>query len=295
MPGPLIIGFEGTLQGRDAVALGRRLAAVADARPLVAAVFTRPHGATRDAEFENALDTERRGLFDRAFGGLEWTGADARAIADRSIAKALTELAEAEEAIAIVTGSAGHGPIGRTLVGSTTDALLNGAPCAVAVAPRGYSEEAAGEWRRIAVAYDGSSEADAALRAASGLAARIDGEVTLIGVADPGYGYAGEWSALTVGTFRGLEVEARVEALRAAEQRVAAVVEVNTRLLTGAVGRMLADASGEFDLMFSGSRGYGPVLRTLLGSAIRSLMAEASCPVMILPREAKVMPFGEAG
>ena len=294
MSGPLIIGFEGTLQGRDALVLGRRLAAVADAEPLVAAVFTWPHGVATDDQIEKALDTERRGIFDRAFGGLEETGAGARAIADRSIAKALTELAETEEAIAIVVGSASRGPIGRTLMGSTAGALLNGAPCAVAVAPRGYSEEGAGELRRIAVAYDGSPEADAALRAAAGLAARIDGDVTLIGVADPSYGYEGEWSALTVGAFRELELEAREEALRAAKGRLPPVVEASTRLLTGPVGRTLAEASSEFDLMFSGSRGYGPILRTLLGSAIRGLMAEASCPVMILPREAKVMPFGAA-
>ena len=294
MAGPLIIGFEGTRQGRDALVLGRWLAAVADAEPLVAAVFTWPHGVATDDQIENALDTERGGLFDRAFGGLAGSGAGARAIADRSIAKALTELAETEEAIAIVVGSAGRGVIGRTLMGSTADALLNGAPCAVAVAPRGYSEEEAGELCQIAVAYDGSSEADAALRAAAGLAVRIDGEVTLIGVADPGYGYEGEWSALTVGAFRELELKAREEALRAARERLPRAVEANTRFLTGPVGRMLAAASGDFDLMFSGSRGYGPVLRTLLGSSIRSLIAEASCPVMILPREAKVMPFGEA-
>jgi nucleotide-binding universal stress UspA family protein len=292
--GPLIIGFEGTLQGRDALVLGRRLAAVADAKPLVAAVFTWPHGVKTNGEIENVLDTESRGLFDRAFTGVGEMGTDVRAIADRSVAKALTELAEVEEAIAIVVGSAGRGSIGRTLMGSTADALLNGAPCAVAVAPRGYSEERAGELRRIAVAYDGSSEADVALRAGAGLAARIGGELTLIGVTDPGYGYAGEWSALTVGAFREFELDAREEALRAAEERLTGVVEVNTRLLAGPVGRMLADASGGFDLMLSGSRGYGPVLRTLLGSAIRGLVAEASCPVMILPREAEAMPFGEA-
>ena len=76
---------------------------------------------------------------------------------DRSIGKGLTELAEAEEAIAIAVGSTGRGPIGRTLIGSTADALLHGAPCAVAVAPRGYAEKEAGELHRIAVAYDGLS------------------------------------------------------------------------------------------------------------------------------------------
>ena len=293
MSGPLIIGFEDTSQGQDAVVLGGKLAKLAGAKPLLAAVFTWPQGMMTNEDIENALDAESRGLFDRALGSLEGVDADARTIAARSIGKALTELAEVEEAIAIVVGSAGRGPIGRMLIGSTADPLLHGAPCAVAVAPRGYSEKGAGELHRIAVAYDGSSEADAALWAAAGLAARMGGELTLIGVADPSYGYAGEWSALTVGEFHDLELEAREEALRVAEARLTGVIEVNTQLLTGPAGRMLADASRDFDLMFSGSRGYGPVLRTLLGSATRSLMAEAWCPVMILPREAKVMPFGE--
>jgi nucleotide-binding universal stress UspA family protein len=293
MSDPLIIGYEDTPQGRDAVALGRTLGRVAGARPLLAAVFTWPQGVMTDEDIENSLEAERQGLFDAPLADLGRMDADARAIADRSVAKALTELAEAEEAIAIVVGSGGRGPVGRTLMGSTADALLHGAPCAVAVAPRGYSEEGAGELRRIAVAYDGSPEADVALRAAAGLAARIDGELTLVGVVDPSFGYAGEWSALTVGEFHDLELDAREQALRAAEARLTGV-EMDTRLLTGPVGRMLADASGDFDFMFSGSRGYGPVLRTLLGSSIRSLIAEASCPVMILPREARVMPFGEA-
>jgi nucleotide-binding universal stress UspA family protein len=291
--GPLIIGYEDTLQGRDAVVLGRTLARMAEARPFLASVFTWPQGVMTNEDIENSLAAESHGLFDRPLADLEGIGADARAIADRSVAKALTELAEAEEAIAIVVGSAGRGPIGRTLMGSTADALLHGAPCAVAVSPRGYSEDGAGELRRIAVAYDGSPEAHTALRAAAGLAVRIGGELTLIGVVDPSFGYAGEWSALTVGEFHDLELEAREEALRIAEARLTGV-DVDTRLLTGPVGRMLAEASGDFDLMFSGSRGYGPVLRTLLGSATRGLMAEARCPVMILPREAKVMPFGDA-
>lgn len=294
MTGPLIIGFEDTPQGRDAVVLGRTLAKLADAKPLLAAIFTWPQGVMTDEDIENALDADSHGLFDEALGSLEGMDADARAIADRSIGKGLTELAEAEEAIAIAVGSTGRGPIGRTLIGSTADALLHGAPCAVAVAPRGYAEKEAGELHRIAVAYDGSSEADVALQAAAGLVARMNGELTLIGVADPSYAYAGEWSALTVGEFHKLELETREESLRAAAARLSRGVKVNTRLLTGPVGPTLADASGEFDLMFSGSRGYGPILRTLLGSATRSLMAEAYCPVVTLPREAEVMPFGEA-
>jgi len=48
MSEPLIIGYEDTPQGRDAVALGRTLGRVAGARPLLAAVFTWPQGVMTD-------------------------------------------------------------------------------------------------------------------------------------------------------------------------------------------------------------------------------------------------------
>ena len=60
--------------------------------------------------------------------------------------------------------------IGRVMLGDDTRAALNGAPCAVAVAPRGYGE-APLPLARIGVAYNGSPESVAALAEARELAA----------------------------------------------------------------------------------------------------------------------------
>ena len=99
-----------------------------------------------------------------------------RAVPSDSPARALSEVAEEEHADLIVVGSSRRSALGRQLPGTTAERLLRHAPCTVAVAPRGYS---GGDIRRIGVAYDGSREADAALRAAESLALELSARMTI--------------------------------------------------------------------------------------------------------------------
>jgi nucleotide-binding universal stress UspA family protein len=55
---------------------------------------------------------------------------------------------------------------------------------------------------------------------------------------------------------------------------------------------MLAEVSSEFDLLITGSRAYGPLRRTLLGSTTRRVLQSAACPVLVLPRGVGVDPLG---
>ena len=105
-----------------------------------------------------------------------------RAIPSDSAARVLTEVAEAEQADLVVVGSSRRSALGRLLPGTTAERLLHDAPCPVAVAPRGYS---GGDIRRIGVAYDGSPEADAALRAAESLALERAAALTVYCVVEP--------------------------------------------------------------------------------------------------------------
>jgi nucleotide-binding universal stress UspA family protein len=63
-------------------------------------------------------------------------------------------------------------------------------------------------------------------------------------------------------------------------------------VLTGDAGSQLAEVSGDFDLMVTGSRAYGPLRRTLLGSTTRKLIRASACPVLVLPRGLGVDPLG---
>ena len=48
------------------------------------------------------------------------------------------------------------------------------------------------------------------------------------------------------------------------------------------------------DVLFAGSRGYGPLRRALLGSVSGALVRDAGCPVVITPRSAVVAHRGVA-
>ena len=49
----------------------------------------------------------------------------------------------------------------------------------------------------------------------------------------------------------------------------------------------LAYAGNDLDLLVTGSRGYGPVRRLMLGSTSARLVREAPCPVLVLTRGAE--------
>ena len=104
----------------------------------------------------------------------------------------LQTVAEDEAVDLIVVGSTRTGRMGRVLPGSTAERLLHGAPCPVAVAPVGYRDAVDHPLRRIGVAFDGSDEARAALRAGVVLAASSGAQLDVVTVLDVmGFGLAG--------------------------------------------------------------------------------------------------------
>jgi nucleotide-binding universal stress UspA family protein len=56
----------------------------------------------------------------------------------------------------------------------------------------------------------------------------------------------------------------------------------------------LSYAANELDLLVTGSRGYGPVRRVMLGSTSGKLVHQAPCPVLVLTRTAVEDEFGGA-
>lgn len=78
-------------------------------------------------------------------------------------------LAEATGADLLVVGSSRRGLLGRVLLGDDTRAALNGAPCAVAVAPSGYCQEP-DLMREIPVGCNASAESEHALTVARSFA-----------------------------------------------------------------------------------------------------------------------------
>ena len=276
----VLVGSDGSDGGRDALVLARVLGEATGASVLVVTVLPYgplpiPYEVLAEEEAERA-----RPLFEEArerLGGLE---VETRAFGGGTPAGVINDLAEREGVDAIVVGSPHRGPIGRTLIGSVADGLLHGAPCEVLAAPRGYADEEHGSFRMIAVAYDDTEEAKAALKRAEAIALACRATIVVCTVAAPPTvipGAAGYTPAIPP------EVGPIVtRAVKSVDERLAAT----GRALAGQPGRALADACEEAgaDLVVAGSRGYGPLARVFLGSVSTQLMHKAPCPVLVVPR-----------
>jgi nucleotide-binding universal stress UspA family protein len=282
----VVVGDDGQDGGADALALARALAPDAE----LVLVTTYPWDPTPSRAQQPAYGAL---LHDDAVAALERrreqaglpAGARAVAIADASPGRALHHVATDEEADLVVVGSARHGAVGRLLLGSVGRAVLYGAPCPVAVAPRGFADRAAAP-SRIGVAFDGGAEARRALDVALDVARDLGAAVTIrqVVAADLLPAVAG-YPVVNVAEFsRDLldNARSRLDALVA--ELPDAGVEVTADAVLGTTAERLAELSDETDLLVTGSRGYGPLRRVMLGSTADRLIHRAPCPVLVVPR-----------
>jgi nucleotide-binding universal stress UspA family protein len=267
----VVVGVDGRQGGRDAIALARQL--VSPNRALTLAHVRSdelvPPGAWAEAAETAAAAAER-------------TDAELEAgvidVVASSVGSGLHQLAERQCADLLVVGSCHRGFLGRVFVGNDTRASLNGAPCAVAVAPLAYAREPA-RIRTIGVGYDGSEESDTALALARELADRYGAGVRALRVMQvPGSFYTG---------FGGVAWGDTLDAVLAqAKQRMAQLDGVEGEAELGLAGEELAAFGDHVELLVVGSRAYGPVRRLMLGSTSHYLAGHARCPLLVLPRGA---------
>ena len=162
------------------------------------------------------------------------------------------------------------------LLGDDTRAALNGSPCAVAVATRGYAEHPV-PIEKIGVGYDGSPESEVALAEARELAAGTRALVRVLDVvAIPNYAFTG-FGAPALG-------ESIEMMLSEANERMAQLEGVDARAVYGLAGEELAAFGGEVQLLVVGSRGYGPMKRLIIGSTSDYLQRHGRCSLLVLPR-----------
>jgi nucleotide-binding universal stress UspA family protein len=278
----LLVGYDGTDGGRDALELARVVGEASGASVLVLTVL--PYGPLPvPYEILDEEEAERaRPLFDQARQRLSGLEVETRAFGGGSPAGVINDLAEKEDVDTIVVGSPHRGPVGRTLIGSVADGLLHGAPCEVILAPRAYAAEKQGPFRTIAVAYDDTDEAKAALKRAEAIALACRATIVVFTVSAPPAivpGAAGYTPAIPPEA--GSIVTRTVKSV---DERLAAT----GRALSGVPAPAIVEACEEAgaDLLVTGSRHYGPVLRVLLGSVSTQLAHKAACPVLVVPRPA---------
>lgn len=227
-------------------------------------------------------------------------GEDARVLAERvaerdggelkivnvekgSPADTLQALAERGDADLIVLGSTHHAAFGSVAPGSVAEHLLHGARCRLIIAPKGYAHEdhSQDRLRVVAVGYDGMAESQAALEEAARLATKFGGSMRVIGVATP-VPAIGAAAAAQAGAEAGPDFQTRLNdavAELSDELRALPILERGDP-----VHKLLEASEIGVDLLVLGSRGFGPVMRLLIGSVSSRVIRGAACPVMVVPR-----------
>ena len=278
----LLVGYDGSEGGRDALELARVLGSVEESSALVVAVMPYTPLPIGFTELERDAAEQAEPLLSEARERLDGLEVETRAFGGGSPAGVITGVAEADRTDAIVLGSPHRGAVGRALIGSVAEGVLHGAPCAAVVAPRGYAGNGHGPFATIAVAYDGTPEAKAALARARALAEQSRAALRVLTVVAPPVALPGAAGYAPVNPPDPDEVIA--EGVAAA----GVAVPVDGRRLDGPPAQALAEACKDgVDLLVAGSRGYGPMTRLLLGSVSSRLVAIAPCPVLVVPRPGK--------
>jgi len=266
----VLVAVDGRQGGRDAIALARQLAAPGGRMTLahVDPIETHRNGSDPHPASRKMLSDERASA-----------AVDARILAvhGASAAGGLHQLAARGRYDLLVVGSCHRGALGRRFAGNHTLAALHGAPCAVAVAPSGYTPPS--HLARIGVGRDGSRESMQALDAARAIAARTGATIEpllVLPVQSIPYGQPIEhrWSKVAT--------QLTPEDLA----RLGGVDDLEGQVSYGSPGEELACLSEEVDLLIVGSRSCGPVGRLFTGSTSSYLARRVRCPLLVFPHSA---------
>jgi nucleotide-binding universal stress UspA family protein len=291
--GPVVAGFDGSPAGEDTLVLALAAGRVLGVATVVAVVHPSP-AAISPARVDAEWVADRRRLAEQILEAARSCVAarpvvekvEYRIVASSSAAHGLHDLAEEVDASLIVVGSGSEGTTDRLFAGSTANRLLSGSMRPVGVVPPGMRDRRTFELARIGVAYIEAPEAAAALDYAVRLARRSSASVRLYTVvADEA-----EVLPLLIGrdAERAFSVTARETYRAALDRAIAGIppgIEATGEILVGDVVDVLAELDADdIDVLFCGSRGYGPIRRVLLGGVSSRLVRRARSPVVVVPR-----------
>jgi nucleotide-binding universal stress UspA family protein len=264
----LLVGDNGREEARDAIALAELLA-----QPLAADL-------ARVRVVSERAPADQSGSSATLTSG---TGPSSEIHVGGSPARVLHELAKSRGAAMLVLGSSHRAGPGRLLAGSVAARLLQGGPCPIAVAPRGFAEQAFGEPRVIGVAFDDSPESRSALELAALLGEATSAALRVISVyKGPPPPQQRDWPDAPTA------YEQVQDALRRAVRSLPGEVRAEPRLRSGDPASVLVGESAlGLDLLVMGSRSYGPLRSVLLGSVSEAVVRAAACPVIVVPRAAQ--------
>ena len=279
----VVAGADGSDEGKDAVAVAAGLAALTGAGLSLVNVFPTtlfPTAGTDDRatlrkQADESLQRDRDELAPDAI---------VHSVADLSVSRPLMHFAQETHVEMVVIGSSSDAPPGRARIGRRGRQLLHDMPFALVLAPRG-SRQRKFEVGRVGFGDDGGPEAKVARDVAVGLCRAARATLVIKTVIDTSFPILAGAAPEALPEYEaGWEYE-RSQAQSELEQQ-AAQLDVPTEIssVLGDPGRELRSLSDDVDLIVVGSRRWGPIARVVTGGVGETLVADAGCPVVIVPR-----------
>jgi nucleotide-binding universal stress UspA family protein len=269
----VIVGVDGPQAGRDALGLATQLAPPhAQLTLAYVEVVPRepwpPSGAVTEAAHARRALGRLTSLRDES-----QVDAHAVFVEAESVAAGLHELAVRRRADLLVIGASRRDELLRPYVGDETRAVLDNAPCAVAVTPVGYATRRS-TLEKIGVAYDGSPQSEQALALARRLARERGATLSAFQAVPEPYVHSI------------VDPQPEIEAgLAEVRKRIVELGDVEPHAASSDdAAEALAQYGAIVDLLVVGSHETRPIDHLSSGSTAQRLADKAPCPLLVLSR-----------
>lgn len=274
----VIVGLDGRAHDADALALAEWLQPALGGRLLLAHVCPPAPPGVGMVQVEAHELAQGSHLLSRARRGLR-VSSEIALLKPTSASAGLANLARERGARLLILGSSHRGAVGRIVPGGVASQLLAHAPCAIAVAPVGFATQELGELSRIGVAYDTTRASDVALHAAAQAAKRVGASLHLYHAFYPVPG-GDAWDE-----FRANMEEFARSILDCGLTQVDSETTASARAIEGHAAEAVAEATraDRVDLLYVGSRGYGPLREAVVGGVSGGLLQTSVVPLVIVP------------
>lgn len=270
----VIVGVDGPEGGRDALRLAQQLAPGHRQLTLAHVQVVTPKPEPASGAISQA--DERLHAMERLALLREEARVDARlfCVEAGSVAAGLHEFVARHDGDVLVIGASRRDDYERTFVGDDVRAVLENAPCPVAIAPRGHASRASA-LRTIGAAYDGSAQSEQALALARVLARERGAELSAFQAVPEPYVHSL------------VNPQPEIEAgLAEARKRIAELGDVEPHAASSEdAAEALARYGASVDLLVVGSHRYRPIDQLLSGSTAQRLADDAPCALLVLATE----------
>ena len=283
----LTVGYLATPTGDDGVALASALAKTFDADVDVVLVVREemPDGHPGRAEYQQHLVNRGKDWISRAVGALADRGVSAGStvLVGESFAESLIDFAEKKDSDLIVIGGARDGIFGGHVIGSVTGALLHASPIPIALAPRGYHEDAPDTVTAVTAAVPTRPGDDNPLPFALTLASAANLPIRMVSLVSA-ENLAEAENAKEV---RRIQVEAAEENLVRAARALPDAPEIESLVADGLTLESALKKLNwnDTDVLVVGSSRFAAPRRIFLGSTAARILAGTDAPVVVVPRD----------